>query len=126
MPSQRMPRVHSLLRAEISEILQRKLKDPRVSMVTITHVEADPDLRHARVFVSIYGDPDHQRAALRGLSSAAGYIRSELMNVLHLRPMPTLDFRLDESLALGTHTLDVLDHIRHEHQEPNGSSEPGR
>lgn len=124
MPSPRMPRVHSLLRAEISEILQRKLKDPRVSMVTITHVDADPDLHHARVFVSVYGEPDHQRSALQGLRSAAGYIRSELMHVLHLRPMPTLDFRMDESLALGAHTLDILDHLHHEQQEPSRSSEP--
>jgi len=121
-----MLRVHSLLRSEISEILQRRLKDPRVSMVTITHVEADPDLHHARVFVSIYGEPDQQRAALAGLRSAAGYIRSELMHALHLRPMPALDFRLDDSLALGAHTLDILDQIRDERQEPDRGPEPGR
>jgi len=125
MPSQRMQRVQSLLRAEISEVLQRKLKDPRVSMVTITRVEADPDLHQARVFVSVYGEPDHQRTALAGLRSAAGYIRSEMMHVLHLRPMPSLDFRLDESLALGARTLDMLDHIHHEQPKPDDRAEPG-
>ncbi len=126
MPSRRMSRVQSLLRAEISEVLQRKLKDPRVNMVTITRVEADSDLQHARVFVSVLGDADHHRTALAGLRSAAGFIRAELMHVLHLRPMPSLDFRLDESLTLGEHTLDILDRIRHEQQKSdNGPQSSG-
>ncbi len=125
MPSRRMSRVQSLLRAEISEVLMRKLKDPRVHMVTITRVEADADLHQARVFVSVLGDEEHHRTALAGLRSAAGFIRAELMHVLHLRPMPSLDFRLDDSLALGEHTLDILDRIRHEQQKPDDGPQPG-
>lgn len=125
MASTRLLRVHSLLRAEISEILRRKLKDPRIGMVTITQVEADPDLRHARVYVSVYGEREEQRATMEGLRSAAGYIRAELMHTLDLRPMPTLEFRLDQSLALGARTLDLLDHLQHDQSEPDDRPEPG-
>jgi len=113
-PSQRRQRVQRLLRAEISAVIQRKLKDPRVGMVTVTEVEADPDLRQARVFVSVLGDSEQQAAALEGLRSGAGFIRAELMKVLHLRPMPSLEFRADLSLAEGARVLDLLDRIRHE------------
>jgi len=120
-----MKRVANLLRSEISVVLQRKLKDPRVSMVTITNVEADPDLHNARVFVSIYGEADHQKTAMQGLQSAAGYIRAELMRVLDLRPMPTLHFRQDDSLALGARTLDLLDGIRHDQAANEANAEAG-
>ena len=125
MPSQRIVRVQNLLREEISAILQRKLKDPRVSMVTITRVEADPDLHNARIFVSVFGEVEHQREALDGLRSAAGFIRAGLMEVLHLRPMPVLDFRYDESLALGARTLDILDRIRRKHPASEAAPESG-
>ncbi len=121
MPSQRIARVQNLLRAEISTILLRKLKDPRVHMTTITEVDVAPDLKNARVYVSIYGEREEQEEALDGLRSAAGFIRSELRRVLDLRPIPILAFELDTSLERGAHTLDLLDQIRHE--QPEG--EPG-
>ena len=116
-PSQRMQRVQRLLRAEISVVIQRRLKDPRVGMVTVTEVKADPDLRQARVFVSVLGDAEHQTATLEGLRSGAGFIRAELMKVLHLRPMPTLQFHADLSLAEGARVLDLLDRIRDEQED---------
>jgi ribosome-binding factor A len=125
MPSLRVQRVQNLLRSEIAEILQRKLKDPRVEMVTISFVEASPDLRQARVFVSVYGDREARDVALDGLKSAAGFIRSELMKVLHLRPMPFLEFQADESLARGARTLNLLEKIRHEREESDASAESG-
>jgi len=125
MPSQRMQRVQNLLRAEISTVLQRKVKDPRVAMVTITRVEAAPDLREARVFVSAYGDARAVATAVEGLESASGFIRAELMKVLHLRPMPHLDFEADESLARTARTLDLLDQIRREREERDASAGPG-
>jgi ribosome-binding factor A len=117
MASQRIVRVQRLLRAEISSVVQRRIKDPRVGIVTITEVRADPDLKRARVFVSVLGNAEEQTAALAGLSSGAGFIRAELMKVLHLRPMPTLEFLPDDSLARGSRTLDLLDQIRHEPED---------
>jgi ribosome-binding factor A len=117
MPSLRIERVQKLLRSEISTVLQRRLKDPRVGMVTVTEVDASPDLRHARVFVSLVRDDESEAEALAGLKSAAGFIRSELMRALHLRPMPMLEFEVDRSLARGAHTLDLLDQIKDEHED---------
>ena len=125
MTSQRIRRVQNLLRSEISTLLQRKIKDPRIGMVTITRVEADADLRHARVYVSVYGEASAEETSLEGLRSGAGYIRAELMKVLHLRPMPVLDFRVDDSLADGSRTLDLLDQIRDEQEDNSARPEAG-
>ena len=127
MASQRIERVQKLLRSEISSVLQRKLKDPRVGMVTITEVDASPDLKTARVFFSVLKRDESEADAAAGLRSAAGFIRSELMRVLHLRPMPALEFVLDRSLARGADTLDLLDQVRHEEQDDDpvaGPSDP--
>ena len=127
MPSRRIERVQKLLRSEISTLLQRRVKDPRIGMVTITAVKADPDLKHARVFVSVFGDAQEQTTALAGLTSGAGFIRAELMKVLDLRPMPVLEFRADDSLARGARTLDLLDQIRHEQEDDDpreGAGDP--
>jgi ribosome-binding factor A len=115
MPSQRIARVQRLLRAEISEVLRRKLKDPRIGMVSITEVYVSPDLKNARVYLSVLGEDASE--TLTGLRSAAGFIRAELMKVLHLRPIPVFEFAIDESLARGAHTLDLMDRIRHEQED---------
>ena len=125
MPSQRIQRVQNLLRSEISTIIQRKLKDPRVTMVTITSIDVSPDLANARVYVDIYGTRAKVEEALDGLKSAAGYIRSELMRVLHLRPVPVLTFESDESLARGARTLDLLEQIRREREKSERAEEEG-
>ena len=130
MPSQRIQRVQNLLRSEISTVMQRKLKDPRIGMVTITEVEADADLKNARVFVSVLGSAEQESATLEGLTSAAGFIRSELMKVLHLRPMPSLEFRMDDTVARGARTLELLEQIADERDhggprtEPSGRADP--
>lgn len=125
MPSQRIERVQKLLRSEISTVVRTKLKDPRVGMVTITEVDASPDLRNARVFVSLVKEEESEAEALAGLRSAAGFIRSELMRVLHLRPMPVFEFELDRSLARGARTLDLLDRIRDERERGSSRADAG-
>lgn len=129
MPSQRKQRVQHLLRNEISTIMLRKLKDPRVQMATISEVDVSPDLKSAKVWVSVYGDAERQGEVIDGLRSASGFIRAELMKVLDMRPIPFLSFELDTSLARAAHTLDVLDQVRHEqpHEQPesDAGAEPG-
>lgn len=125
MPSQRIERVQRLLRAEISEVIQRKLKDPRIGMVTITEVIVTPDLKNARVYISVLGEDKSETQA--GLRSAAGFIRSELMKVLHLRPMPVFEFVIDVSLERGARTLDLMDQIHHEQKDEHprqGTGDP--
>ena len=125
MPSQRIARVQNLLRAEISTVLLRKLKDPRVQMATISEIDVSPDLKSALVYMSIYAEREVQEKAMLGLRSAAGFIRSELMKVLDLRPMPFLIFELDESLARGSQTLDLLDLVLHVHDHAAPDADPG-
>ncbi|MFB3881017.1 MAG: 30S ribosome-binding factor RbfA [Armatimonadota bacterium] len=117
MPSQRIRRVENLLRSEISSILLRKIKDPRVEEVTVTEVDVSPDLKNATVFFSVLRGAEQAAPAGAGLQSAAGFIRAELMKTLNLRPMPVLSFELDRSLERGSHTLDLLDRIRHERED---------
>jgi ribosome-binding factor A len=125
MASQRVRRVQKLLRAAISEIILRKLKDPRVGMVTVTRVDVSPDLHNASVFISLVKEEESEEEALAGLRSAAGFIRSELMHELHLRPVPVLEFDIDRALHEGARTLDLLDRIRHEHTDDVHGPGPG-
>jgi ribosome-binding factor A len=120
-----MKRVQNLLRAEISNIMLRKLKDPRVRMATITEVDVAPDLKNAQVYISVYGDPALQEEVLQGLKSAAGFIHSELMRALNMRPMPYFTFVLDETLARGASILDLLDQVLHEEKPSEPGATPG-
>src|SRR5690242_13923207 len=86
--SQRQRRVQELLVHEISDIVRREVKDPRVSLVTVTDAEVSPDLRNARLFVSSLGGPEQTAEALKGLQSAAGFIRGEFARRARLRFTP--------------------------------------
>lgn len=98
--SRRTERVQSLIREELGKILQEEVKDPRIEgLVSITAVEVSPDLRLARVFLSIYGSEGKEQAALDALSSARPFLRHELGHRLSLRYSPQLDLHLDDSLA---------------------------
>src|SRR3712207_2556399 len=101
MPSQRQRRVQEMLVQEISDIVRRQVKDPRIGFVTITDAEVSPDLRNARVFVSALGSEEEKAAALAGLRSAAGFIRSEFGRRASLRFSPVIEFRPDASLERG-------------------------
>lgn len=90
--SRRIDRVEEACREELSEILQREVKDPRVGFVTITKVSVTPDLRHAKVYVSIMGTEEEVEKSLVGLESARGYLRSHLGKHLRLKFLPELEF----------------------------------
>jgi len=94
-------------------MLLRDLKDPRLSLVTITHAEVSRDLRHARVFVSALSS-GREEEALAGLRSAAGYIRGEFTRRARLRIAPEIDFRADKGIAHGTHIFELLKEIETE------------
>jgi ribosome-binding factor A len=98
MQGKRLDRVNQLIKEEISTLLQRELKDPRLGFVTVTEVETSKDLRVARVFVSVLGDEDQWAASLAALGSARGFVRQWLRHHLDLRVTPELDFRADRSM----------------------------
>lgn len=99
MSDRRQERVADLIRDEVSLIIQHEMSDPRLGMVSITHVEMSPDLRYARLFVSIYGTDEEQRSSLVALNNASGFIRRTLAPRLRMRTIPEISFRLDRSMA---------------------------
>ena len=97
--SRRTDRVNGLLRQEISGVLATEIKDHRLpALVSVTKVEVSPDLRGAKVFVSVLGDDSEKAVALKVLLSATGFIHRILRKKLNLRSVPILEFRLDESI----------------------------
>ncbi len=104
MRFKRSQRIQELLHEEISKLLQRGLKDPRIGFATITDVELTDNLSHAKVFVSVMGSEEEKKNSLIGLKSATGFIRSWLGKNLSLRYIPVLEFIQD-------HTADRVDKI---------------
>ena len=108
MQGKRLDRVNQLIKEEISLVLQRELKDPRLGFVTITEVETAKDLRLAKVFVSVLGDDAQWTASLQALTHARGFIRHWLRGHLELRVTPELDFRPDRSMAHAARIQELL------------------
>lgn len=118
----RQERVSDLIKDEISRLLLREVRDPRVGFVTITGVTVSPDLRSVRVYVSVLGDVAARDASLRALNSASGFFRRSIFRNLRLRYSPAIDFRLDESLDRGERIDEVLRKI-HENASPGADEE---
>ena len=108
MQGKRLDRVNQLIKEEISMVLQRELKDPRLGFVTVSEVETANDLRLAKVFVSVLGDEAQWAASLAALKSARGFIRHWLRGHLDLRVTPELDFRPDRSMAHAARIQELL------------------
>ncbi len=110
MQNIRTDRVSDLLKQEIADILTKKVRDPRVGFVTLTHVEVSNDLRHARIYVSIH-DKQNEKKALAGLKRAGGFLRSEVARRLPLRRTPELAFFTDKATEKVSHLLSVLEEL---------------
>ncbi len=107
MPSNRIGRINEEIQRELSALI-RSVKDPRVTgMVSVTAVETTPDLRYAKVFISVLDKSDCTQV-LKGLKSASGWLRRELGSALRLRYTPELQFERDDSIDKGAHILDML------------------
>lgn len=122
----RIERVNSLIRQEISQLLQRQVNDPRLgSLITVTEVSTSADLKYARVFVSRIGSEEEKKETLSALASASGFFRRELSKHLKLRYIPVLSFQWDDSIERGDHLLQLIDKITSEetHLETTFSTE---
>jgi ribosome-binding factor A len=106
--SQRTERVDELLRQEIGSIISKDVADPRVGFVTITEVETTPDLRHAKVWVSVIGQPAERDAAVAALRHAMPFIRHELGQRLRIKRIPDLHVHVDDTAERGTRILQLL------------------
>lgn len=98
MSSERMRRVDEAVRHVVGDAISSDLKDPRVGFVTVTDVKTSPDLRHARVFVSVLGDERRREGSLAGLRSAGGYLQARVGRELRLKHTPELEFVLDDTV----------------------------
>ena len=108
----RIERVNSLIRQEISELLQRQVRDPRLgNFIAVTEVSTSPDLKYAKIFVSHLDSEGKKEETLNALASASGFFRSELFKRLRLRHTPELSFQWDDSIERGTHLLQLIDEV---------------
>lgn len=112
----RQERVSDQIRDEISRLIQREVRDPRIGFVTVTGASVTADLRIARVYISVLGEPATREESLHALQSAAGYLRRALFKKLRLRYSPALEFILDESLDRGERIESLLRDIREERE----------
>jgi ribosome-binding factor A len=119
MEYKRSDRIADQLHREIAELVFRRVKDPRVQMVTITGVEVSKDLQHASVFYCVTGKPgeNEKKAVAEGLSKATGFIRQELGKRLHMKYLPQLAFRYDQSFDYGEKIERLLKEI-HKDEQP--------
>jgi ribosome-binding factor A len=108
MASERMRRVDEAVRQVLADAIAEELKDPRVGFVTVTDVTTSPDLRSARVYVSVLGDQQVRADSLDGLRHAHGYLQGRIASELGLRRTPTLEFRYDDTTDRALRVEDLL------------------
>jgi ribosome-binding factor A len=119
----RMRRVDEAMREVLSDAIAMGLKDPRVGFVTVTGVKTSPDLRHARVFVSVLGSEPERADSLEGLRSAHGYLQRRLADELKLKHTPSLSFHYDESVDHGMRISALVSELEHSGDPSNSQGD---
>lgn len=115
-PSERMRRVDEAMREVLSDAITQDLKDPRIGFVTVTAVDTSPDLRHARVHVSVLGEPSQRKLSMDALSSAHGFLQRRVASQLRLKHTPQLTFVYDDTAERA----DRLERLLSEHDAERG------
>ena len=118
--SQRCQRIGDQLRGEISSMLLRDVKDPRIGFVTVMDVEVSPDLGQATVYYTVYGSDQEKADSFAGLRSTASFMRRELGRRLHLKRIPVLHFRYDKTTDKAANMDDLFVRIEKEEEDING------
>ncbi len=122
MEGKRSEKVADLIQKEISEMLVKSVKDPRIGFITITRVTVSQDCRSARVYYSVAGTQAERESSMKGLDSAKGYVRKELGRRIRLRYTPDITFQFDPSIEYAIHMEELIQSIHHE-KEPRGEEE---
>ncbi|MDQ3933874.1 MAG: 30S ribosome-binding factor RbfA [Actinomycetota bacterium] len=117
MPAARMRRVNEAVREVVSAHIAGDLKDPRIGFVTVTGVDTTPDLRHARVYVSVLGSEVERQEALDGLTSARGFLQAQVGTELRMKRTPTLEFVHDPSIQHGMKIQRLISDLTDEPEE---------
>jgi ribosome-binding factor A len=113
----RADRVAELIKQEVSDIISRRLSDPRIGFTSVTSVEIGSDLKNAKIYVSIYGAPQAKKDTMAALISATRFIRGELAGRLQLRDVPEIIFREDDSIEKGARVFEIINKL---HKEKSG------
>ena len=121
MATRRQRRVSELIHRELSMLLMREARDPRLAGITLTEVRVTPDLQIARVYYTVLGDAEEVEAAASALQSAGGYLRTQLAARVRLRLAPELVFQLDQSAEHGRRIEELLAQISVDSESENGS-----
>ncbi|MFA0758198.1 MAG: hypothetical protein KEFWMYNX_002339 [Candidatus Fervidibacter sp.] len=124
--SRRVERANKLLREIIGDFLLYRLKDPRLQFVTITEVQVSPDFQHGKVYFTVLGDEQQERAALQALESAEPLIREEINRNVHWRFIPRLTFILDKRIEKAMKVLSLLDQIAQQSSAEPTPAKPSR
>lgn len=120
MEGKRSEKVADLIQKEISGMLLKNLKDPRIGFVTITRVAVSQDYRSAKVYFSVMGNLEDRNRSAEGLNSAKGYVRRELGRRLGLRYTPEIVFQFDPSIEYAIHMEEVIHHLQEEREKDEG------
>ncbi|HEV2790444.1 MAG TPA: 30S ribosome-binding factor RbfA [Solirubrobacterales bacterium] len=104
-----MRRINEVLREVVGAAIASELSDPRIGFVTVTSVETSPDLRAAKVFVSVFGDEEEREATLEGLRSSHGVIQSRIASETRMKRTPTLTFHYDKTIEQGVRISELLE-----------------
>jgi ribosome-binding factor A len=115
--SRRTEQVAEAIKEEVSTLIQRELKDPRLGFVTVTRVEVSPDLKYAKVFFSVLGDEATKTETLKVLKRASGFLRHELSHILTMRYTPELHFEFDVAMEHGDKIQRLLMQLEQEEKE---------
>jgi len=113
----RQEKLGEVIAVELSDLLRTRVKDPRVGLVSITHVEVSGDYRYAKVFMSVMGGKDEQVSTMKALKRATGFLRHELAGRLDLRYTPEIEFKLDRSIEEGSRILELIHEVEKERTE---------
>jgi ribosome-binding factor A len=109
MAGPRMRRINEVLREVVGAAVAGELSDPRIGFVTVTSVETSPDLRTAKVFVSVLGESDEREASLQGLRSSHGVIQARIAAETRMKRTPTLTFHYDDTVERGIRISELLE-----------------
>jgi len=119
----RAKQVGEQMKKELSDIIGRKLKDPRVGFVTVTDVEVTGDLQQAKVYITVLGDEKEKEETLMALTKAKGFIRSEIGRRIRLRRTPDILFEFDPSIDYGYRIDALIEKVKQEHKEDDGDEQ---
>ena len=136
MSTRRIEKINELLRREVSEIIQMRVRDPSLGFTTVTRVDTTRDLYYSTIYVSVMGSDDAKERTIEHLNNAAGFIQRELSGSIRLRTMPRLIFKLDASIDHSLRINEVLEQLSKEREnrqeegadseENDGNGQPGR